>query len=78
MYAACARAFFPGMVRGSVFGLLTIFYGVGARLSQAITGYLADFIGTLQWSFGLGALTCFVAVLLIEFLEILQGYKLFV
>jgi len=69
MYAACVRDYYPKEVAGTVFGLLTIFYGVGTMLSPAITGYLADLTGTFRWSFGLGAFTCFVAALLIGFLE---------
>jgi MFS family permease len=68
-YAACVRDYFPKEVTGTVFGLLTIFYGVGTMLSPAITGYLADLTGTFRWSFGLGAFACSVAALLIGFLE---------
>jgi MFS family permease len=69
MYAACVRDYYSKEVAGTVFGLLTIFYGVGTMLSPAITGYLADLTGTFRWSFGLGAFTCSVAALLIGFLE---------
>jgi MFS family permease len=69
MYAACARDYFSKEDTGTVFGLLTIFYGVGTMLSPAVTGYLADLTGTFRWSFGLGALTCFVSALLIGFLD---------
>jgi len=78
MYAACVRDYFPKEVTGTVFGLLTIFYGIGTMLSPAITGYLADLTGTFRWSFGLGAFTCFVSALLIGFLERpknLEGFK---
>ena len=69
MYAACVRDYYSKEVAGTVFGLLTIFYGVGTMLSPAITGYLADLTGTFRWSFGLGAFTCSVAALLIGFME---------
>jgi sugar phosphate permease len=67
MYAACARDYFSKEVTGTVFGLLTIFYGVGTMVSPALTGYLADVTGTFRWPFGLGAFTCFVAVLSSDF-----------
>lgn len=69
MYAACVRDYFPKEMTGTVFGLLTIFYGVGTMSSPAITGYFADLTGTFRWSFGLGAFASSVAALLIGFLE---------
>jgi len=69
MYAACARDYFPKEVAGSILGLLTIFYGVGAMISPVLSGYLADITETFGWSFGLGAFTTFVAALLIGFLR---------
>ena len=69
MYAACTRDYFSKEVTGTVFGLLTIFYGIGTMLSPAVTGYLADLTGTFRWSFGLGAFTCFFSALLIGFLD---------
>ena len=69
LYAACARDYFPKEVAGSVLGLLTIFYGVGAMVSPVLSGYLADITGTFRWSFGLGAFTTFIAALVIGFLR---------
>ena len=69
MYAACVRDYFPKEVAGTVFGLLTIFYGVGMMISPVLTGYLADVTGTFRWSFGLGAFTSFMAALLIGLLK---------
>ncbi len=69
MYGACARDYFPKEITGAVFGLMTIFYGVGAMVSPVLTGYLADVTGTFRWSFGLGAFTAFIAALLIGFLR---------
>ena len=68
LVAACTRDYFSKEVTGTVLGLLTIFYGVGAILSPVLTGYLADITGTLRWSFGLGALAAFLAGFLIVFL----------
>jgi len=69
MYAACVRDYFPEEVAGTIFGLLTIFYGVGMMISPVFTGYLADVTGTFRWSFGLGAFTSFISALLIGFLK---------
>jgi MFS family permease len=69
MYGACARDYFPKEISGAVFGLLTIFYGVGAMVSPVLTGYLADVTGTFRWSFGLGAVTSAIAALLMGFLR---------
>jgi MFS family permease len=63
MYGACARDYFPKEITGAVFGLMTIFYGVGAMISPVLTGHLADLTGTFQWSFGLGAFAALMAAL---------------
>lgn len=63
MYGACARDYFPKEMTGAVFGLMTIFYGVGAMISPVLTGHLADLTGTFQWSFGLGAFAALMAAL---------------
>ncbi len=69
MYGACARDFFPKEMTGRVFGLMTIFYGVGGMSSPPLTGYLADVTGTFRWPFRLGALASLLAALLIGFLK---------
>lgn len=69
MYGACVRDYFPKDISGAIFGLMTIFYGVGAMVSPVLTGYLADVTGTFRWSFGLGAFTSAIATLLIGFLR---------
>lgn len=69
MYGACARDYFPKEMAGTVFGGMTIFYGVGAMISPLLTGYLADITGTFRWSFGLGASTALIAALCIGFIR---------
>ena len=69
MYAACVRDYFAKEITGTVLGLMTIFYGVGMMVSPALTGHLADVTGSFRWSFGLGALTAFVAAIVIGFLR---------
>lgn len=69
MYGACARDYFPKEVVGSVIGLLTFFYGIGAILGPIIAGRLADRSGTFRWSFALAALSCILASLTIGFLK---------
>jgi len=69
MYAACARDYFPKEVAGTVIGLLTLFYGIGAMVGPILGGHLTDLIGTFRWSFGIGALAAFLASLIIGFLR---------
>ena len=69
LVAACARDHFPREITGTVLGLLTIFYGLGAMASPIVTGHLADVTGTFRWSFGLGACVSLLSSLLIGFLR---------
>jgi sugar phosphate permease len=69
MYAVCARDYFPKEVGGTVIGLFTLLYGVGAILGPIIAGRLADVTGTFRWSFGLGALMALTAAMVIGFLR---------
>jgi sugar phosphate permease len=69
MYAACARDYFPKEFTGTVFGLMTIFYGIGMMISPVLTGYLADVTGTFKWSFALGGFIALVAAFLIGILR---------
>ena len=69
LVAACARDHFPREITGTVLGLLTIFYGLGAMASPIVTGHLADVTGTFRWSFGLGACVSLLSGLLIGFLR---------
>lgn len=69
MYGACARDYFPKEVVGSVIGLLTFFYGIGAILGPIIAGRIADRSGTFRWSFALAALSCILASLTIGLLK---------
>jgi sugar phosphate permease len=69
LYAACARDYFPKQVSGTVIGLLTLFYGVGAMVGPMMGGHLTDLTGTFKWSFGLGALASVFAGFLIGFLK---------
>jgi OFA family oxalate/formate antiporter-like MFS transporter len=69
LVAACARDYFPKEITGTVLGLLTIFYGLGAMTSPIVTGHLADVTGTFRWSFGVGACLSFFSAFLIGFLK---------
>jgi sugar phosphate permease len=69
MYAACARDNFPKEVTGTVFGMMTIFCGLGMMISPVLTGYLADVTGTFKWSFALGGFISFMAAFLIGILK---------
>jgi sugar phosphate permease len=69
MYAACARDYFPKEGSGTVIGLLTLFYGIGAMVGPIVGGHLTDLTGTFRWSFGIGALAVLFATLIIGFLR---------
>jgi len=69
MYAACTRDYFPKEFAGTVFGLMTIFYGIGMMISPVLTGYLADITGTFKWSFALGGFITLAAAFLIGILR---------
>lgn len=75
MYAACARDYFPKEIAGTMIGILTIFYGIGAIFGPILAGRLTDVTGTFQWSFGLGALTTFISALPIGFLRKPGGFE---
>jgi sugar phosphate permease len=51
MYAAAAGDFFPSETTGSVLGFWSIFYGLGFMLAGILGGFIADFTGSLTWSF---------------------------
>jgi len=67
MYAACARDYFPKEVAGTVIGLLTLFYGIGAMVGPIVAGHLTDLTGSFSWSFGMGALAALLAGFIIGF-----------
>ncbi len=69
MYAACVRDYFPKEIAGTLIGIFTLFYGIGAMIGPVVAGRLTDVTGTFRWSFGMGAFTAFVAALLIGFLR---------
>jgi sugar phosphate permease len=69
MYAACARDYFPKEVAGTVIGLLTLFYGIGAMVGPIMGGHLTDLMGTFRWSFGIGAIAALSAGILVGFLR---------
>jgi sugar phosphate permease len=69
MVAASARDYLPKEATGTVLGLLTIFYGIGAMTTPIVTGYLADITGTFRWSFSLGAFAALLASFLTAFLK---------
>ncbi|MGB9629809.1 MAG: MFS transporter, partial [Thermodesulfobacteriota bacterium] len=69
LYAACARDYFEKEVAGTVIGLFTIFYGVGAMLGPILGGYLSDLTHTFRWSYGLGAFCAWMSALVITALR---------
>jgi len=69
LYAACARDYFEKEVAGTVIGLFTIFYGVGAMLGPILGGYLSDLTQTFRWSYGFGALSALMSAIVISILR---------
>ena len=65
LYAAAASDYFAKESSGTIVGIWTLFLGVGSVISPIIAGWVADFTGTLTWSFGVGAAGGLVSVLLL-------------
>jgi sugar phosphate permease len=75
MVAACAKDYFSQKVTGTVFGLLTFFYGAASVVSPVLSGYLADVTGTFRWAFGLGVFSALMGFLLTTFLREPNHYR---
>jgi MFS family permease len=71
-YGACASDYFSPRVAGSVLGLWTIFYGVGALTSPIIAGYIADVLNSFFWAFILGGIFATIAVVFLTPLKTLR------
>lgn len=69
MYGACTRDYFPKEVTGFVFGVMTIFYGLGAMVNSLLTGLVVDHTGSFRGAFGVGMLSSFVAALMVTQLK---------
>ena len=69
MYAACTRDYFPKEVAGTLLGIFTIFYGIGAIIGPIVAGRLTDVTGTFRWSFWLGAFAALTAAMVVGFLK---------
>ncbi len=65
MYAAAASDFFPRESAGTTVGLWTMFLGAGSVLAPIVSGWIADFTGSLAWSFALAAGAALLSFLLL-------------
>lgn len=65
IYAACASEYFGAESSGSVLGLWTLFYGVGATISPTIAGYLSESMGSYSPAFTLSATMMIISVILL-------------
>jgi MFS family permease len=65
IYAAYVADYFPREVTGTVIGLWTINYGVGAMLSSAVAGYLHDITQTFFWPFMLASFMAGLSIILV-------------
>lgn len=65
IYAACASEYFGEKSSGSVIGLWTLFYGVGATVSPLIAGFIRDSMGSYSPAFMLSVATMVLSVILL-------------
>ena len=65
IYAICAADYFSQTSAGTVLGLWTIYYGIGAIISPVAAGILADTFNTFTWSFNLASLMAIFSTLLL-------------
>ncbi len=65
IYAAYAADYFSREAAGTVVGLWTVNYGIGAMTGSAVAGYVRDVTRTFFWSFTLASLMAGLSVALI-------------
>jgi MFS family permease len=65
IYAACASEYFGAESSGSVLGLWTLFYGIGATASPTIAGYMSESMGSYSPAFTLSAAIMILSVILL-------------
>jgi len=69
MYGACTRDYFPKEVTGFIFGIMTIFYGLGAMVNPLLTGLIVDHTGSFRGAFVVGILSSLIAALAVTQLK---------
>jgi len=69
MYGACAGDYFPKEIMGTVIGLWTPFYGLGAILTHWVTGLIRDISGVYGLAFSLHAGMAVLALILLPWSE---------
>ena len=65
MYGACAGDYFPKEIMGTVIGIWTPFYGLGAIITHWVTGLIRDISGVYDISFMLHASMAVLALVFI-------------
>ncbi|MEM3613996.1 MAG: MFS transporter [Nitrososphaerales archaeon] len=65
IYAACASEYFEEKSSGSVIGLWTLFYGVGATVSPIVAGFIRESMGSYSPAFTLSAAAMVLSVILL-------------
>lgn len=65
LYAACARDFFDEQLTGTVFGLWTVYLGIGSIISPVIAGWAVDRSGTFHSAFFIAVFSAIASVLLL-------------
>jgi sugar phosphate permease len=66
MYGACAGDFFPREMMGTVIGIWTPFYGIGAICVHWVSGVLRDSTGTYDAAFLINVVMAAISVLLMS------------
>ncbi len=69
IYGACAGDYFPKEVIGTIIGIWTVFYGVGAISVHWVSGLIRDTTGSYKNAFVITAITAAVSVVFMYFVE---------
>jgi sugar phosphate permease len=69
MYGACGGDYFRKEVMGTVIGLFTLFYGIGAIVTGRLTGYLRDLYGSFTVPFVIVAGFAVVSAAIMSFVK---------
>ena len=69
IYGACAGDYFPKKVMGTIIGVWTVFYGVGAISVHWVSGLIRDTTGSYHNAFVITVITAAVSIVFMYFVE---------
>lgn len=69
MYSACGGDYFRKEVMGTVIGLFTLFYGIGAITINRVAGYIRDMTGSFMIPFTIAAVLALVSAALMALVK---------